>query len=380
MRRSAGRSACSAIFHQPTTPSKRNISNRNKDNNVPKYSPHTKNNDLTKDKFILCSNCKYYVRYDSNQKCSYDGLRLSKDILISLKVTVIKDKDPTFNNFNCNDCITTNRLLSQNRALVEKYEKSQDELKKSRTQFNTLADQFLPCLNDISMLKTNLAESRDEIAKFHKERSATNEVSSTFLKTNKVVDKNNVSPFILNTDITPKDYETIDAFVQQKIVENSAEMNNEFREQNARRKRMVIIGVPKDSDDKQFVIELSAALNLGIDETKIKKTFRINAKNISADKSPPLNVEFHNESDKLKFLNQVSRDKIKSLPTTSKFYHVKFFPDRTYKQRKKLNDLKLEMAELNNQLIARNVTTDKWIIRNYALSKITVFGGRSYPV
>ena len=268
------RSAASAVFHQTTTPSKRNISNRNKDNNVPKYSPHTKNNDLTKDKFILCSNCKYYVSYDSKLKCSYDGLRLSKDILISLKVTVIKDKDPTYNNFNCNDCITTNRLLSHNRALVEKYEKSQDELKKSRTQFNTLADQFLPCLNDISMLKISLAESRDEIAKFHKERSATNEVSSTFLKTNKVVDKNNVSPFILNTDITPKDYETIDAFVQQKIEENSVDMNNEFREQNARRKRMVIIGVPKDSDDKQFVNELSAALNLGIDETKIKKNIQ----------------------------------------------------------------------------------------------------------
>ena len=88
------RSAASAVFHQTTTPSKRNISNRNKDNNVPKYSPHTKNNDLTKDKFILCSNCKYYVRYDSKLKCSYDGLRISKDILTSLKFTVIKDKDP----------------------------------------------------------------------------------------------------------------------------------------------------------------------------------------------------------------------------------------------------------------------------------------------
>ena len=127
------RSAGSAVFHQTTTPLKRNISNRNKDTIVPKYSPHTKNNDLTKDKFILCSNCKYYVRYDSKLKCSYDGLRLSKDILTSLKVTVIKDKDPTYNNFNCNDCITTISLLSHNKALVEKYNKSQDELNESRT-------------------------------------------------------------------------------------------------------------------------------------------------------------------------------------------------------------------------------------------------------
>ena len=41
---------------------------------------------------------------------------------------------------------------------------------------------------------------------------------------------------------------------------------------------MVVIGVPKDSEDKEFVKELSDILNLGIDETKIKKTFKINTK------------------------------------------------------------------------------------------------------
>ena len=76
------------------------------------------------------------------------------------------------------------------------------------------------------MIQTQFAECRDEIAKLRKERSATNEVSSTFSEPNKVVDKNNVSPFKLNTEITPKDYETIDAFVQQKIEENSADMKN----------------------------------------------------------------------------------------------------------------------------------------------------------
>ena len=39
---------------------------------------------------------------------------------------------------------------------------------------------------------------------------------------------------------------------------------------------MVIIGIPKDSDDKEFVKELSDALNLGIDE---KKTSWINTEN-----------------------------------------------------------------------------------------------------
>ena len=75
------------------------------------------------------------------------------------------------------------------------------------------------------MIQTNLAKCRDELAKLRKERSATNEVSSTISQSNKV-DKNNVSPFKLNTEITPKDYETIDAFVQQKIEENSADMKN----------------------------------------------------------------------------------------------------------------------------------------------------------
>ena len=248
---------------------------------------------LTKNKYILCSNCKYYVSYRA-----YDELRLSKDILTLLKLTVVEDNDPTYNSYECNDCITTVRFLSQNTALLDKYNKCQEELNESRETVTKMVVQN-------KLLATNFHKCSDSLVKLRKEISATNEVSSNFSELNKGVKCINETPLKLNTEITSKDYETIDVYVQQKINENSVDLEKELRDQNARRNRLFFIGVPKDTDDKEFVKELSDILNLGIDETNIKKTFRINTKNISADKSLPLNVEFHNECDKFKFLNQV---------------------------------------------------------------------------
>ena len=104
-------------------------------------------------------------------------------------------------------------------------------------------------------------------------------------------------------------------------------------------------------------------------------TFRIKAKNIPAGKTPPLNVEFCYANDKLKILNQDTRDKIANLPPHSKFHDVKFFPDRSYKHRKKYKELKFEMDARNSALLSRNVKTLKWIIKNMSLTKVIDLGG-----
>lgn len=143
-----------------------------------------------------------------------------------------------------------------------------------------------------------------------------------------------------------------------------------------RRKRLVFIGVPKEMDDKTFINELSEELNLGLEESSIKKTFRIKARSVPVGKSPPLNVEFRYAKDRSNILNQRTRDKIANLPPLSKFHDVKFFPDRPYKHRKKYKDLKMEMDARNLKLLDRNVRTLKWTIKNMSLTKVIDLGVR----
>ena len=158
-------------------------------------------------------------------------------------------------------------------------------------------------------------------------------------------------------------------------IEDISVCPNPVGKNHIRKKRLVFIGVPKNMDDKTFIKELSEELNLGIDENRIIKTFRIKAKNIPAGKTPPLNVEFRYVNDKLKILNQDTRDKIANLPPHSKFHDVKFFPDRSYKHRKKYKELKIEMDTRNSALLSRNVKTLKWTIKNMSLTKIIDLGG-----
>ena len=63
------------------------------------------------------------------------------------------------------------------------------------------------------MIQTNLAKCCDEIAKLRKECSATNEVSRKSSELDKV-DKNIETPFKFDTEITPKNDETIAVFLQ----------------------------------------------------------------------------------------------------------------------------------------------------------------------
>ena len=148
---------------------------------------------------------------------------------------------------------------------------------------------------------------------------------------------------------------------------------NVVREKYLRRKRLVFIGVPKDIDDKTFIKELSEELNLGLEKSAIKKTFRIKARNIPVNKTPPLNIEFCDATDRSKILNQTTIDKIANLPPHSRFRNIKFFPDRSYKQRKKYKELKLQMDARNSSL-PQNVKTLKWKIKNMSLIKVLDLG------
>ena len=144
---------------------------------------------------------------------------------------------------------------------------------------------------------------------------------------------------------------------------------NAVREKYIRKKILVFIGVPKCTDDENFIEELSSELNLGLDKSAIKKTFRIKARNIPANKTPPLNIEFCDAVERSKILNQLTRDKIANLPPHSRFRDIKFFPDRSYKHRKKYKELKLQMDARNSSL-PQNVKTMKWKIKNMSLIKV----------
>ena len=148
---------------------------------------------------------------------------------------------------------------------------------------------------------------------------------------------------------------------------------NVVRDKYIRNKRLVFIGVPKDMDDKTFIEELSGELNLGLDKSAIKKTFRIKARNIPVNKTLPLNIEFCDANDRLKILNQLTRNKIANLPLHSRFRDIKFFPDRSYKHRKKYKELKLQMDARNSSL-PQNVKTLKWKIKNMSLIKVLDLG------
>ena len=140
-----------------------------------------------------------------------------------------------------------------------------------------------------------------------------------------------------------------------KNIEDPTNLQTEIHKQYARRKRLVIIGAPTNINERQFVSELSNKLGLGIKEKDILKTFRIKARNIPANKSPPLNVEFRHVSDRNKLLDQNTRDKLEKLEENAKFYGVKCFPDHTYYQRKKYSVLKTERNKRSQCLINSSV-------------------------
>ena len=156
---------------------------------------------------------------------------------------------------------------------------------------------------------------------------------------------------------------------------DNVEVERELHRKYARKNRVVCIGVPRGLTDNEFVNELYNVLELSINETKIIKMFRIKAKNITSDKTKPLNIEFSHGNDKSILLSQTIRNRINALPDHSKFKNVKIFHDRTFRERESHRLLKLEMADRNKQLLDQGILTEKYIIKNFALIKTTISMG-----
>lgn len=69
-----------------------------------------------------------------------------------------------------------------------------------------------------------------------------------------------------------------------------------------------------------------------MNESKILKMFRINAKNIASDKTKPLNIELSLGNDKSKLLSQAIRNKKIPFQITSNLKMVKIFHIHTFKE------------------------------------------------
>ena len=63
------------------------------------------------------------------------------------------------------------------------------------------------------------------------------------------------------------------------IEDDTTNLQTEIHRQYVRQKRLVIIGVPNNINERQFINELSNKLGLGIEDNDILKTFRIKPKN-----------------------------------------------------------------------------------------------------
>ena len=196
---------------------------------------------------------------------------------------------------------------------------------------------------------------------------------------NVIISEFNEKIFRIESQI--KDYESktdssfhdLNSSFHEDIAESSEVSDFEIQRRHKRRNRLVIFGAPKDLDEKNYVQELSEALQLEIGVQNIKKTFRIKTRNNPVGITLPLNVEFLNENDKFKFLNRITKDKLANLHTNSKFHGVNVVQDRTYEERKEYNALKSEMNERNNKLKNLDVTY-KWIIQKMRLTKVNIFG------
>ena len=238
------------------------------------------------------------------------------------------------------------------------------------SQYEKLSSESEQNKKDLALCKNRISDYNIKLSTIEQDLPA---VKDKIFKRNKHNENGNQDKYI-------KEIAQTEIFVKPKVPKEVVPLHpektkdplypvNTVREKYIRKKRLVFIGVPKDTDDETFIEELSGELNLGLNRSAIKKTFRIKARNIPANKTPPLNIEFCDATERSKILNQLTRDKIANLPSNSRFRDIKFFPDRSYKHRKKYKELKLQM-DIRNSSLPQNVKTLKWKIKNMSLIKV----------
>ena len=320
---------------------KQHVTNDSSANSYVRYK------DLDKNNLIKCINCCNYTditceQYDQDTLTAWLSLMSTSDkigyICKYCKSTKEKIK-------SCNEIIST--LSSQMNICKEDLEVYKKVISDYETKMSSIEKKLPALMEKVSKLGGSIGVGKQE--------KCINDIAQV---------ENSVLPIAHKEAVFLHPDKSIDSF-QCPV--------NVVREKYIRRKRLVFIGVPKDIDDETFIKELSEELNLGLEKSAIKKTFRIKARNIPVNKTPPLNIEFCDATDRSKILNQITIDKIANLPPHSRFRDIKFFPDRSYKQRKIYKELKLQM-DARNASLPQNVKTLKWKIKNMSLIKVLDLG------
>ena len=322
--------------------------------------PCVRYKDLDKNNLIKCSSCRNYTDITCEQY-NQDALEYW------LGVMRISDD----NLYICKHCRSAKESLKKMSSLCKTYLEKLKEMYEKNAIMSAGVDKIEARAEDLSA-KIDRANERVEVLSNNKKIVSNSNVRVETNNHEKSISDSSAR-IDLVIPITAK--EVVPSLHPPTKIGDTPVCPHLVGKNYIRKKRLVFIGVPKDMDDKTFIKELSEELNLGIDENRVIKTFRIKAKNIPAGKTPPLNVEFRYANDKLKIYNQETRDKITNLPPHSKFHDVKFFPDRSYKHRKKYKELKFEMDARNSALLSRNVKTLKWIIKSMSLTKVIDLGG-----
>ena len=352
----------------------------------------TKYNKLDRTKISKCYHCKHYVDLRneglSQEKLSEYG-RLSETVAVHIA-------------YLCNHCSSTLELF---KSLTEKLDAHKEidefvtDVKKPLMVINattqatqqdvaTIKDDLIQVKGRLDAVENRHTEFVNQIDCLNEKVKIINQLQEKLENLTQELEdikKHSVKCEILEKQISAvnemSDYESnvLSRINSQAISLHKDSSDDIFLERERyrrfkRRNRVVFIGVPKDMSDTDFINELSRELNLDIDASKITNTFKIKARNIPPNKSPPLNVEFFNNGDRQTFLDVLAKNKCNFLPGNSKFKDVQCFPDRTFMQRENFKALKREMDDKNKQLEAENFLNVRYVIKNMTLTKITVFG------
>ena len=215
-------------------------------------------------------------------------------------------------------------------------EQQASRLKYTCNHCNTTNGKLVAYGSDITRINEEIARYRNEVDKYKTESYIATKMKLECLSKklsvmqSVLVKKKDLDQYILELNDKLHDLvkrvSSTNSFLAEPLSHQQDE--REYQNQYNRKNRVVIIGVPKEVSDDDFIMELNKELKLDLDKNKIIKMFRINAKNIPSHKTPPLNIEFRNFSDKLKILNHI-KEKVYSLPNHSKFKNVQIFPNRT---------------------------------------------------
>ena len=274
------------------------------------------------DDVIKCQTCERFV----HGKC--EGLA-SKQVLF---LNMFKDDIPYF----CKEC---RYIIKSHLGFL---------VKSCGDHLETVEEKVTNIDDRVQKLETNVVfNSKTEL------QTAVNElVDKRFQDINKQIAANNESlQFTLN----------------EKVQNSSTDIKADFRDSYKRRNRIVFFNLPDNNNDERSVQLLSN--ELGLQNIKVKKTFRIKSRSQS-NTILPLNVEFCSSDDKNKFLNLTTKEKIRDLPSPSTFYGISVASDRSYIERQEYRSLRQNMDAYNERLANSGNTHEKWIIRKMCLLKI----------